>query len=116
MALRISSAVALALTISPLRTPRERAWPRPMMLRAPWSLISPMTAQILDVPMSNPTMTGDELNMFFPGFKALGKEWRAGGKIVGGRLGPARRNEIANGQIQRGEDAILGAPIFQRRL
>ncbi len=59
MALRMSSLARVAATISPLRTPRERDWPTPMMLRAPASLTSPTTAQIFDVPTSRPTMTDD---------------------------------------------------------
>src|SRR6478672_12715039 len=113
MALRISSAAALALTISPLRTPRERDWPRPIMLRPPWSPISPMTAQIFDVPMSNPTMTGDELNMFFPVPGILKKDWRSDGRRVGGRLDPASRHVIPHRQIERRQQAVLAPCIIQ---
>ena len=42
--------VSGASTISPLRTPRERAWPTPMMFSAPLSFTSPTTAQTLEVP------------------------------------------------------------------
>src|ERR1043165_8274984 len=114
MALRMSSAAALALTISPLRTPRERDWPSPMILSPPWSLSSPMTAQIFEVPMSNPTMTGDELNMFFPGFE-LGNE-RRGRKSVGGRLRPAGRHVISHRQIKSGQRAALLLAEFESGL
>src|SRR3954464_15408067 len=107
MALRISSAVALALTISPLRTPRDRAWPRPTMFRPPCSPISPMTAQILEVPMSNPTMMGDELNMFFPVRGILRNNRKKSGGRVGGRLDPASRHVISHRQIKRRQRAVL---------
>ena len=55
-----------ASAISPLRTPRERAWPRPMMFSAPSAPSSPTTAQTFDVPISRPTMMEESSNMFLP--------------------------------------------------
>src|SRR3989442_6921041 len=65
MALRMSSDAREASAISPLRTPRERAWPTPMMLSAPEGFTSPTTAQILDVPVSSPTIIEEGSNIFF---------------------------------------------------
>src|ERR1700749_3233842 len=68
MALRMSSSTAGASQISPLRTPRDLAWPRPTMFSPDESeFISPTTAQIFDVPISNPTMMLEESNISFPG-------------------------------------------------
>ena len=41
-------------TISPLRTPRDGAWPTPRILIVPSGLPSPTTTQIFDVPISRP--------------------------------------------------------------
>src|ERR1700731_1750279 len=65
MALRTSSSAVEASAISPLRTPRERDWPRPMTFNAPAALTSPTAAQILDVPISSPTMSEAGSNIFF---------------------------------------------------
>src|ERR1700681_556623 len=43
-------------TISPLRTPREGAWPTPRILIVPSGRPSPTTTQIFDVPISRPTI------------------------------------------------------------
>src|SRR5881392_2245653 len=43
-------------TISPLRTPRDGAWPTPKIFVVPSGRLSPTTTQILDVPISNPTI------------------------------------------------------------
>src|ERR1700730_5253434 len=43
-------------TISPLRTPREGAWPTPRSLIVPSVRPSPTTTQIFDVPISRPTI------------------------------------------------------------
>src|ERR1043166_3687151 len=43
-------------TISPLRTPREGGWPTPRIFRVPSVRLSPTTTQILDVPISSPTI------------------------------------------------------------
>src|SRR5262249_246554 len=42
-------------TISPLRTPREGAWPTPRILIVPSVRLSPTTTQTFAVPISNPT-------------------------------------------------------------
>src|ERR1700719_3303728 len=43
-------------TISPLRTPREGACPTPRILTVPSGRLSPTTTQILEVPISRPTI------------------------------------------------------------
>src|ERR1041385_532582 len=43
-------------TISPLRTPRDGAWPTPRSLIVPSGRPSPTTTQIFDVPISRPTI------------------------------------------------------------
>src|ERR1041384_7910564 len=43
-------------TISPLRTPRDGAWPTPRILIVPSGLPSPTTTQIFEVPISRPTI------------------------------------------------------------
>src|SRR3954463_6384927 len=43
-------------TISPLRTPRDGAWPTPRILIVPSGRLSPTTTQIFEVPISSPTM------------------------------------------------------------
>src|SRR6476659_9128818 len=43
-------------TISPLRTPREGAWPTPRIFIVPSGLPSPTTTQIFEVPISRPTI------------------------------------------------------------
>src|SRR5207247_7424787 len=43
-------------TISPLRTPREGAWPTPRILTVPSGFPSPTTTQIFEVPISRPTI------------------------------------------------------------
>src|SRR3954468_23595419 len=43
-------------TISPLRTPREGAWPTPRTLIVPSGRLSPTTTQIFEVPISRPTI------------------------------------------------------------
>src|SRR5204862_6114302 len=43
-------------TISPLRTPRDGAWPTPRILIVPSGRLSPTTTQIFDVPISRPTI------------------------------------------------------------
>src|SRR4051812_14438772 len=86
-----------------------------MILSPPWSPISPMTAQIFDVPMSNPTMMGDELNMFFPVCGMLRKENGRSRGSVGGRLDPASRHVISHRQIERGQRAALAPGIVKSR-
>src|SRR4051794_11328476 len=68
MALRMSSSTAGASQISPLRTPRDFAWPSPTIFNPDESgFNSPTTAQIFDVPISNPTMMLEESNISSPG-------------------------------------------------
>src|SRR5207248_11645538 len=43
-------------TISPLRTPRDGAWPTPRILSVPSGRLSPTTTQILEVSISRPTI------------------------------------------------------------
>src|ERR1700730_1892185 len=43
-------------TISPLRTPRDGAWPTPRILTVPSGRLSPTTTQIFEVPISRPTI------------------------------------------------------------
>src|SRR5438552_17391537 len=43
-------------TISPLRKPRDGAWPTSIIFVVPSGRLSPTTTQILDVPLSNPTI------------------------------------------------------------
>src|SRR5215468_3199313 len=42
-------------TISPLRTPRDGAWPTPRIFIVPSGRLSPTTTQIFEVPISRPT-------------------------------------------------------------
>src|SRR5260370_32101594 len=95
MALRTSSSAMGASAISPLRTPRERDWPRPMTFNAPAALTSPTAPQILDVPISSPSMSEAGSNIFFAvalvGFyfrarrRGFARLHPAGGQIVGER-------------------------------
>src|SRR4051812_25855518 len=78
-----------------------------MILSPPWSPISPMTAQIFDVPMSNPTMMGDELNMLFPVLGILKEDGGKSGGSIRAWLDPARRHIISNRQIKRRQHAVL---------
>src|ERR1700682_1620874 len=43
-------------TISPLRTPRDGAWPTPRIFTVPSGRLSPTTTQIFEVPISRPTI------------------------------------------------------------
>src|SRR5439155_24772231 len=97
----MSSLARLASTISALRTPRERAWPTPMMLSPDESeLTSPTTAQIFDVPTSRPTMTGDWSNMFlFDGLEGFGC-----GRERGAGFQPKHRRVVGDGQIECPDD------------
>src|ERR1051326_4480108 len=102
MALRMSPPATAASMISPLRTPRERAWPTPMTLRTPESLTSPTTAQILDVPTSSPTMTEDWSNMFLPvdgGFVGPG-----GGRRDGAGFEPHDGRVVGHRQVEGADD------------
>src|ERR1043166_8168737 len=95
-----SSAIGASL-ISPLRTPRERACPRPTIFRAPSALSSPTTAQTLEVPISNPTiMEEGGSNMLFPGVQWFWGLNRRGGNGAG--FQPTRREVVGDGQVQSG--------------
>src|SRR5271154_3265343 len=98
MALRTSSLAREASAISPLRTPRERAWPRPMMFKALAALISPATTQILEVPISRPTMMEEESNMF--SFWARGWEGARRHCRKGGGRDPMDRQVVGNGEVE----------------
>src|SRR5438445_12506333 len=99
MAWRTSSSAAGASAISPLRTPRERAWPRPTILSAPSELSSPTTAQTLDVPTSRPTMMEEGSNMFFLYAYRFGEFRRSRRQRV--RILPSGRDTGGNRKIQR---------------
>src|ERR1035441_1801731 len=110
MALRTSSSARAGSAISPLRTPRERAWPTPMMLRAWLALISPTTAQIFEVPISNPTMMEVESNIFpfrFIRFDKLIEERRQGGAGH-----PADGEMVGNGNIEGGDGPAGGLAVI----
>src|SRR5205809_2430636 len=64
-------------TISPLRTPRDGVWPTPRILIVPSGRLSPTTTQILDVPISSPTVKLLLAIVISP-FSAVGSEllWR----------------------------------------
>src|SRR5947207_7242840 len=98
MAWRTSSSAMGAWAISPLRTPRERDWPRPTMLRAPSELRSPTTAQTFEVPISSPTIIEDESNMFPPGANWLRGFGRGGRQGAG--FQPAGRHVVGDRQIE----------------
>src|SRR5882724_5917688 len=104
MACRTSSSTVGASAISPLRTPRERAWPRPTMFRAPSSLSSPTTAQTLEVPISRPTIMEEGSNMLL--FNAKGFERLRIGRRDSTGFEPARGNIIRNGQIESSDGLI----------
>src|SRR5208282_2038636 len=99
MALRTSSPARAASAISPLRTPRERAWPRPMMFRLLAAVISPATTQIFEVPISRPTMMEEESNMF--PFWARRFEGARGHRRNGGGRDPMDGQIILNGKVER---------------
>src|SRR5260370_17360614 len=107
-ALRTSSAAAEGSEISPLRTPRERDCPRPMIFRAPEALTSPTTAQTLDVPISRPTMIEDDgSNIFLP--VRLGLVWFRGCRGKQARFQPASREVVRDRKIQRSD--LLAVPL-----
>src|ERR1700704_1879802 len=102
MAWRTSSSARGASAISPLRTPRERAWPRPTMFSAPSALKSPTTAQTLEVPISSPTMIEAGLNMFplrSQGFWQPGN--RTGREAAG--FDPPGGNVVGDRQVQHAD-------------
>ena len=54
---RMESTVASMLTTTPLRSPRDGLWPRPMTSTTPLPFFSATMAQTFVVPMSRPTIT-----------------------------------------------------------
>src|SRR5260370_37930405 len=110
MALRMSSSTAGASQISPLRTPRDFAWPSPTMFRPHESgFISPTTAQIFEAPISNPTMMLEESNISSP--DALRFNNFGSGRRHDTGVREAQRAVISHRQIQCGNGAV-GAPAF----
>src|SRR5664279_2552464 len=109
MAWRTSSSASGASAISPLRTPRERAWPRPTIFSAPSAASSPTTAQTLDVPISSPTMIEEALNMSFLGVYDSGNPGSRGRNRAGFK--PAGRDIIGNREIECGDG--LAHPLAQ---
>src|SRR6185437_734083 len=111
MALRMSSSTAGASQISPLRTPRDFAWPRPTIFTpAESGFISPTTAQIFDVPISNPTMMLEESNISSPGalrFCRFGRRRRRHA-----RIDEAQRRIVHHSQIQCGNGAVSSRAFF----
>src|SRR5258708_7182772 len=104
MACRTSSSAREGSAISPLRTPRDRAWPRPTMFSEPSALRSPTTAQTFEVPTSNPTIMEEGSNMLFLEVNRFGRP----GRERGGRIGfePARRHAVGDGQV-KGCDGLV---------
>src|SRR2546421_8795648 len=100
MAWRTSSSAIGASAFSPLRTPRERAWPRPTMLSPLSAPSSPTTAQTLDVPISRPTMMEEGSNMFFLVAQEFGHF--GGDRRDSAGFEPTGRNVIRDSQIERG--------------
>src|SRR4051812_15699723 len=104
MALRTSSSTRGASAISPFRTPRDRDWPTPIRLSAPAEFTSPTTAQILEVPISSPTINEAGSNILFPGVLQV---FRFGeNRRHGSRLSPTGRNIIGHVEIERGDGLI----------
>src|SRR5215831_5805742 len=95
--------------ISPLRTPRERAWPRPMMFSPPSAFCSPTTTQIFEVPISRPAMMLESSNIFPPDFCWFNRLGRAIHRH-GTRHHPAHGNIVAHRQIHRGDVALVRLP------
>src|SRR5579871_5908826 len=99
MALRTSSSAVGGSATSPLRTPRERDWPRPMMLSVPAALTSPTAAQTFEVPISRPTMSEAGSNIFTLGVLQV-VVFGTGGRH-GGEIGQDGRDVAGNGKVQR---------------
>src|SRR6478735_4674369 len=103
----MSSSAICGSASSPLRTPRERAWPRPTTLSEPSALNSPTTAQTLDVPISRPTMIDEAgSNMFLLVAERLREFGRRGRLRTGGDV--AHRDAVGHGEI-KARDAFAGA-------
>src|ERR1039457_6460824 len=105
MAFRTSSSACFGSTISPLRTPRERAWPTPMIFSEPSAACSPTTAQTFDVPISRPTMMFESSNIFPPRWckcRVLGRNDRRGVRIH-----PVHRHIVGYRQVRRGDGLVV---------
>src|SRR5260370_3681767 len=107
-----SSAVG-GSAISPLRTPRERDWPRPPILRAPSGLKSPTTAQTFEVPTSKPTIMEDASNMFLFGASLFRESGRTGREGAG--FEPAGRHVVGDRQLKRGNRLAHILSLFKKR-
>src|SRR5665213_487924 len=105
IAARKSSSTCSGLMISPLRTPRERAWPRPMMFSRPSAFSSPTTTQIFEVPISRPAMMLESSNIFPPGFQGFHRLRRHDRRGAG--HGPAHRHVVRHRQVHRGDGFLL---------
>src|ERR1035437_2199324 len=108
IALRTSSSAIGASAISPLRTPRERDWPRPTMFSTPSALNSPTTAHTFDVPISKPTIMEEESNMAFLVAQSFGRLGRRGRNRAG--FEPADGNVIADREIERRDGLVHSLP------
>src|SRR4051812_8221492 len=105
MALRTSSSTSDTSAISPLRTPRERAWPRPMRFSEPAAFTSPTAAQTFEVPISNPTMRDAGSNI---SFNVVALRTSDSGNGGGHRAGvhPFGGNIVGNREVQRGDGLV----------
>src|ERR1017187_2330304 len=105
IAARKSSSTCSGLMISPLRTPRERDCPRPVMFSAPSALCSPTTTQIFEVPISRPAMMLESSNISPPGFQGFHR-FRRHARREAGRH-PAHRHIVRHRQIHRRDGFLL---------
>src|SRR5947207_2665772 len=97
MAWRTSSSARVGSAISPLRTPRDLAWPRPTILSEASVLSSPTTAQTFEVPISRPTIIEEGSNMLFLEMnRTIGRDGCGGG---GAGFEPANGDAVGNGQV-----------------
>src|SRR5438876_7609149 len=78
-------------TISLFRTPRDGAWPTPRILIVPSGRPSPTTTQILDVPISRPTIKLLLAMVSLIRFVSLAGSCLGNGRRTGARLGRGRR-------------------------
>src|ERR1035438_7575495 len=90
---------------SPLRTPRERAWPRPMIFSAPSAPCSPTTTQIFEVPISRPAMMLESSNISPPVSDRMDCS-RCGARNDAGHR-PAHRHVVRHRQIRRRDVFLL---------
>src|SRR6185312_5802633 len=91
--------------------PRDFAWPRPTIFTpAESGFISPTTAQIFEVPISNPTMMLEESNISSPGALRFCILWSRRRRHAG--FGEAQRRIISHGQIQSCNGAVHPRALF----